>query len=113
MARSATLGGAGGGAHARWGRVLGGRGTAADRPLGEGQPGYRLRPEIGVDAVHHPALIVQELRGGSFRDSAAVVGPHARAVQGSSWNERDPQIPQSRWWLSDAPFVGFRIVREP
>ena len=52
-------------------------------------------------------------RGGSFRDAVASIGPQARAVQDDTWNERDPQIPQSRWWLSDAPFVGFRIVREP
>lgn len=51
-------------------------------------------------------------RGGSFRDAPQVVGPHARAVQDDSWNERDPQIPKSRWWLSDGPFIGFRIVRE-
>jgi hypothetical protein len=53
------------------------------------------------------------VRGGAFRDPAAAVGPEARAVRAASWNERDPQIPQSRWWLSDAPFVGVRIVREP
>jgi formylglycine-generating enzyme required for sulfatase activity len=53
------------------------------------------------------------VRGGSFRDPMGEVGPGARAVQDESWNERDPQIPKSRWWLSDAPFVGFRIVREP
>ena len=23
----------------------------------------------------------------------------------------DPQIPKSRWWLSDAPFAGLRILR--
>lgn len=51
-------------------------------------------------------------RGGSYRDAASAVGPHARAVQDDSWNERDPQIPKSRWWLSDGPFIGFRIVRE-
>ena len=51
-------------------------------------------------------------RGGSYRDAAGAVGPHARAVQDDSWNERDPQIPKSRWWLSDGPFIGFRIVRE-
>lgn len=50
-------------------------------------------------------------RGGSFRDSADRVGPDARAVQDDSWNERDPQLPKSRWWLSDGPFVGFRLVR--
>jgi formylglycine-generating enzyme required for sulfatase activity len=53
------------------------------------------------------------VRGGSFRDAASAVGPASRAVQDDTWNERDPQIPQSRWWMSDAPFVGFRIVREP
>jgi hypothetical protein len=24
---------------------------------------------------------------------------------------RDPQFPKSIWWLTDAKFVGFRIVR--
>jgi formylglycine-generating enzyme required for sulfatase activity len=52
-------------------------------------------------------------RGGSYLDSPDRVGPQARAVQDDAWNERDPQIPKSRWWLSDGPFVGFRIVREP
>ena len=49
-------------------------------------------------------------RGGSFRDPVDGVGPEARAVQDESWNERDPQLPKSRWWLSDGPFVGFRLV---
>jgi formylglycine-generating enzyme required for sulfatase activity len=53
------------------------------------------------------------VRGGSFRDPAQAVGPRARAAQNSAWNERDPQLPKSRWWLSDGPFVGFRIVRTP
>jgi formylglycine-generating enzyme required for sulfatase activity len=52
------------------------------------------------------------LRGGSFRDGAEAVGPEARAVQDDSWNERDPQLPKSRWWLSDAPFAGFRLARD-
>jgi len=52
-------------------------------------------------------------RGGSFRSTLANIGPDARAVQDESWNERDPQLPKSRWWLSDGPFVGFRLVRKP
>jgi formylglycine-generating enzyme required for sulfatase activity len=51
-------------------------------------------------------------RGGSYRDDPSHIGPHARAVQDPTWTERDPQLPKSIWWLSDAPFVGFRIVRE-
>ena len=52
-------------------------------------------------------------RGGSFRDPIDKIGPTARAEQDDSWNERDPQLPKSRWWLSDGPFVGFRLVRNP
>lgn len=50
-------------------------------------------------------------RGGSFRSRPETIGPAARAVQDDTWNERDPQLPKSQWWLSDAPNVGFRLVR--
>jgi formylglycine-generating enzyme required for sulfatase activity len=49
-------------------------------------------------------------RGGSFRDRPETVGPDARTEQDESWNARDPQLPKSQWWLSDGPFVGFRVV---
>jgi formylglycine-generating enzyme required for sulfatase activity len=49
-------------------------------------------------------------RGGSFLDPPDAVGPEARALQEETWTERDPQLPKSRWWLSDGPFVGFRVV---
>lgn len=52
-------------------------------------------------------------RGGSFRDAPGTLGPAARATQDARWTERDPQLPSSRWWLTDAPFVGFRLVRDP
>jgi formylglycine-generating enzyme required for sulfatase activity len=52
------------------------------------------------------------VRGGSFIDEPAAVGLAARGRQDSDWNATDPQFPKSRWWLSDAVFVGFRIVRE-
>jgi formylglycine-generating enzyme required for sulfatase activity len=51
-------------------------------------------------------------RGGSFRDPVSALGPAARALQDDSWNARDPQLPKSRWWLSDGPFVGFRLARD-
>ena len=45
------------------------------------------------------------------RDSLDMIGPRAREVQDDSWNERDPQLPRSKWWLSDGPFAGFRLAR--
>jgi formylglycine-generating enzyme required for sulfatase activity len=51
-------------------------------------------------------------RGGSFVDKAADVSRATRTHQTPDWQAADSQIPKSRWWLSDGPFVGFRIVRE-
>lgn len=62
--------------------------------------------EAGSDAPYP-----QVARGGSWADSADAAGCAARRVSDPSWNERDPQDPQSIWWHTDATFVGFRVVR--
>lgn len=64
-----------------------------------------------VDAGPLGAPGTRATRGGSYRDSLDMLGPRAREVQDDSWNERDPQLPKSKWWLSDGPFVGFRLAR--
>ncbi|MDW8107267.1 MAG: formylglycine-generating enzyme family protein [Armatimonadota bacterium] len=48
--------------------------------------------------------------GGAFTDKPEQVHPGARARQTPEWNMTDPQYPKSRWWLSDAPFVGLRVA---
>lgn len=53
------------------------------------------------------------LRGGAYDDVAKDVNPAARKTQAPSWNITDPQNPKSKWWLSDGPFAGFRVLREP
>lgn len=53
------------------------------------------------------------LRGGSFLTPRDSLHPGTRARQAPSWNQTDPQIPKSRWWLSDGPFAGLRLVRLP
>jgi formylglycine-generating enzyme required for sulfatase activity len=50
-------------------------------------------------------------RGGSWDDGAAKLRSAARRASDRSWKMRDPQLPKSVWWLTDAQFVGFRIVR--
>ncbi len=52
------------------------------------------------------------LCGGAFLDKAKDVHFGARKVQTDAWNQTDPQIPKSKWWLTDAPFAGFRVVCE-
>ncbi|MBA3725290.1 MAG: SUMF1/EgtB/PvdO family nonheme iron enzyme [Armatimonadetes bacterium] len=50
--------------------------------------------------------------GGSYNDKKSGIDFGVREKQLPKWNQRDPQIPKSRWWLCDAPFVGFRLVCE-
>ena len=50
-------------------------------------------------------------RGGSWADQPARLRSAARRGSDKSWIRQDPQRPQSIWWLTDAEFVGFRIVR--
>jgi formylglycine-generating enzyme required for sulfatase activity len=51
------------------------------------------------------------VRGGSFLDDASQLRCSNRIPSDAKWNQRDPQIPKSRWWLTDGMFVGFRVVR--
>ena len=38
---------------------------------------------------------------------------HLRSAVGSdaSWKQQDPQLPKSIWYETDAPWLGFRLVR--
>jgi formylglycine-generating enzyme required for sulfatase activity len=51
------------------------------------------------------------VRGGAWTDPAPRLRSASRRPSSKQWKKRDPQIPKSLWWHTDAPFVGFRIVR--
>ena len=53
------------------------------------------------------------LRGGSYLTRRDDLAPTYRERQVPAWNSTDPQDPKSRWWLSDGPFAGLRLVRIP
>lgn len=50
-------------------------------------------------------------RGGSYLDDANELRCSNRISSTADWNKRDPQIPKSRWWLTEGMYMGFRIVR--
>jgi hypothetical protein len=56
--------------------------------------------------------------GGSFADDIEEMTPakYEHLLEGQrqtrEWNASDPSLPKSKWWLRDAPFVGFRVVCE-
>ncbi|MGL6266667.1 MAG: formylglycine-generating enzyme family protein [Chitinophagaceae bacterium] len=65
-----------------------------------------------IDPVIPPkSRYPKSLRGGSYLDAASLLVNGYRFESEPDWNKRDPQVPKSRWWLTDAPFAGFRIVR--
>jgi formylglycine-generating enzyme required for sulfatase activity len=50
-------------------------------------------------------------KGGGFKSKIAELRMADRNPQTELWNKRDPQIPRSKWWLTDGDFVGFRIIK--
>jgi formylglycine-generating enzyme required for sulfatase activity len=50
------------------------------------------------------------LKGGGYTTNAGMMRSAGRFKSEPGWNKRDPQIPKSKWWLTDAAAVGFRLV---
>ncbi|MBL9172900.1 MAG: SUMF1/EgtB/PvdO family nonheme iron enzyme [Verrucomicrobiales bacterium] len=50
-------------------------------------------------------------RGGSWDDEVDKLRCAARQFSDAAWKMRDPQLPKSRWYLTDAQFLGWRVVR--
>jgi formylglycine-generating enzyme required for sulfatase activity len=55
------------------------------------------------------------VRGGAWEEDtfgkAQDLRSAARIASDRSWKQQDPQLPKSIWYLTDAQFLGFRIVR--
>ena len=51
--------------------------------------------------------------GGSFVSTIDEITCTSVQPSTRDWNESDPQIPKSIWWLADGAFIGFRVVRIP
>ncbi len=64
-------------------------------------------PFAAVVAARYPKV----LKGGGYADDPPLLRSANRIKSEPAWNRRDPQIPKSKWWLTDAPSVGFRIIR--
>jgi formylglycine-generating enzyme required for sulfatase activity len=63
--------------------------------------------EWATDLKGEPVLC-----GPTWQDPLSELKPTVRRYWEPAWQESDPQIPKSRWWLSNGSFVGFRVVCE-
>jgi len=53
----------------------------------------------------------QAVRGGSWNDAADMLRCAARVASDPAWKQQDPQLPKSIWYMTDAQWLGFRLVR--
>lgn len=51
------------------------------------------------------------VRGGSWNDEAGRVTCSARVASHADWKMLDPQLPRSVWYMTNAQWLGFRLVR--
>jgi formylglycine-generating enzyme required for sulfatase activity len=87
-------------------------GNVAEWTMDQYTPNYSGRASINQNPWVIPdKLYPHSVRGGSWQDAPTDLRSAARRASDPSWKKRDPQLPKSRWWLTDAPFVGFRVVR--
>ena len=61
--------------------------------------------------VANPKKYPKSVRGGGFSETAIELRSANRLYSDPVWNKRDPQIPKSKWWLTEAKNIGIRLVR--
>lgn len=94
-------------------------GNVAEWCLDQYIPDYykRFKGQVVKEPFAIPTKVYpQAVRGGSWDDEAPLLRSAARRGSDPEWKQQDPQIPQSRWYFTDALFLGFRVVhpmREP
>ncbi|MEH6584643.1 MAG: SUMF1/EgtB/PvdO family nonheme iron enzyme [Halioglobus sp.] len=85
-------------------------GNVAEWTMDQFDPGYYAVANKDNPWNRPTELYPRVARGGSWIDNPDQLRCAARRPSAPNWKERDPQIPKSLWWLTNAPFVGFRLV---
>ncbi len=71
----------------------------------------RLNDRTANPFVRPQSLYPRSVRGGGWEDVPEGVRSASRRGSDPSWKQQDPQLPKSIWYFTDAPWLGFRIVR--
>lgn len=88
-------------------------GNVAEWTADQFAPDYfnRIQSNVANPFVKPTSLYPRSVRGGGWADGPERLRSAARLGSEAAWQEQDPQLPKSQWYLTDAPWVGFRIVR--
>lgn len=68
------------------------------------------------EAVKFPLCLADDeyprvARGGAWDRGPSECRSSARMASDPDWKQQDPQNPKSAWYMTDALWVGFRVVR--
>ena len=69
--------------------------------------------QVGGKTPGNPAArqYPRVIRGGHFHEGGPETFRSAARTASKPWNSLDPCLPKSMWYLTDAVFLGFRVVR--
>ena len=84
-------------------------GNVMEWTLDQYVPDFYAKPS--VDWVRSKDPYPHSVRGGGWSDDAKQLRCGARVGSDASWKAQDPQLPKSIWYLTDAQWVGLRVVR--
>jgi formylglycine-generating enzyme required for sulfatase activity len=88
-------------------------GNVAEWTADQFLPDYfeRLGERTANPFARPQSLYPRSVRGGGWADDPELLRSAARRGSEAAWQQQDPQLPKSVWYLTDAPWLGFRIVR--
>jgi formylglycine-generating enzyme required for sulfatase activity len=62
---------------------------------------------LNIGDVEYP----RTARGGAWEFTPEKLRSAARIGSNPDWKEQDPNLPKSAWYMTDAMFIGFRVIR--
>lgn len=86
-------------------------GNVCEWTLDQYEPTTPAAAILGNDWVRSKTPYPHVARGGTYDDDPELLRSAARKASDPLWKQQDPQLPKSIWYLTDATWLGFRIVR--
>lgn len=86
-------------------------GNVCEWTLDQYEPTTPAAAILGNDWVRSKTPYPHVARGGTYDDDPELLRSASRKASDPLWKQQDPQLPKSIWYLTDATWLGFRIVR--